>query len=414
MEKENNNEIQPIEVVHEGNIYEGKSQEIVQYTDFQRVNFDDSISMINYGQDLIKEIGKYIEDVAMMRDYEVSDMQNAKKEIQNIFNFDSELSEIDKNKQLDSSAKLGSKIKQGLIAIKTRIKGDEPVAETYSVQFEKKLQEVKNLASSLESQLNKKSKNIGISNDYMSKMREYSRKLKCVIDAGRDDLAKYKQKIEWLKQQNMTDNNVETETIIRIGEQNIVFFESILIDLESTLATYAQKIEQEHQKQSGDLRHAFNIKRYLNSTIPATVAELSTMVGIRIQKQEVEQFDSCVEITNIEMQKNATALVDNLRSIGNRAKEGNITIETYQKIQTNIDEGYKLLEEIEKDIRNEEAKRHQIVSSIITSAEEKLKDENLRFLNENGAELATAFESHDYPQLPQKPKQKRFKLKGKN
>lgn len=397
-------------IVTSENNQNNTSQEIIEYTNFARVDFDNPITMMNYGKELIDEIGKFIQDAAKMREYDNSNLNAAVEKIDSIFNFNEELDEVDKNQQLV----LTKPLKRKLSKIKAKILGkDDEENLSYAVQYDKKMDDIKSLAYSLEQQKNKLVVDVNIDTKLIDEMRKYIKKLKYIIAVGESDLEEYKLKIETLRQDCLENPTDEKTNEIASGDKKIAFFSSILNKLREKVAGYYLQIQQDELKQQGNMELTFIVQDYIGSTIPTLIGQVSSMVGVRIQKNTITQFNKCVDNTNKAIQKNAELLTGNIQEIGERAKEGNITTETYEKVTSSIEQGYGLLEQLNRAIQDAEAKKSVIINDIIDSSEDRLANSKLSFLNENMGDLSSALETHTYSGVTAaKTKQKRFKFLG--
>lgn len=394
------------------NITENSTTEIIGYTDFNRVNFDDPTSILSYGAELIDEIGNYQMEVARLKKFDVANLDIALEKIGKAMEFKDELAK----EETETATALvdSSKAKQMIMAVTKGAKklfgiDNDETPKSYLEQYENISDQITTAASAIETEKNNALVNIKINSEYVRAMKVYAERLKKIIEVGEADLDNYKDIVLAMEEEFNLAPDDEKKYKFNMGKKNIEYFTQRLEDLKEQLSMYWFRIEEEQITQAGNMQLVVQYKRYVSNEVPMVLAQASSMIDVKIQKQNVAKFNQCIEMTNEAFKKNAEMLVGNIEEIKDLAKQGNIKTETFEYLNATLEQGYKLLKNAKQEIEIEQAKKAAVVDKILEASSRRTV-ETIGIGYQGLDALPDSFESHKYPVISDndKPRQKTF------
>lgn len=406
MENETNNGMQPMEIIYSGNTQNDTSKNMVEYTDFQRVDFDNPITIIRYGSDLQNEMKNLMKDIANMKHREEVDSNLLASKIAKIERFSESLDELDeqKAKQLEEAnstlKKIGKFIKENFGK-----KNEEP--ETYTEQLDDYTQDLDLIASVMESQKNDKLADISMYSMFIKSMEVFIEKLGYLISVGESDLNNYKTLIDNKRQEAIATQNQSIQYEVTLGDQKIELFSRKLGELRKHLSLSQIRVIEDKSKQNTDMELVLLYDSYITSTVPMMQTQATSIVGVKRQRSEIAQHQQLVEATNNAMTKNSQAIIGNIQRVTELTANGNIKTETIQELAANVKKGIELINQGTKQIIQKRESDDGILSELSRSLEESNR-ETIGLWNQDNIAFSEGLETHDYPSVkelnPSKPK----------
>lgn len=407
MKNETNNEMQPMEIIYSESAKNDTGKDIVEYTDFQRVDFDNPITIIRYGSDLQNEMKNLMKDIANMKQREEVDSNLLASKIAKIERFSESLDELDeqKAKQLKEAnstlKKIGKFVKENFVK-----KGEEK-SETYTEQLDDYTQDLDLIASVMESQKNDKLADINMYSMFIKSMEDFIKKLGYLISVGESDLNAYKTLIDNKRQEAIDTQNQSIQYEVTLGDQKIELFSRKLGELRKNMSLSQIRVVEDKSKQNTDMELVLLYDSYITSTVPMMQTQATSIVGVKRQRSEIAQHQQLVEATNNAMTKNSQAIIGNIQRVTELAANGNIKTETIQELAANVKKGIELINQGTKQIIQKRESDDGIFSELSRSLEESSR-ETIGLWNQDNIAFSEGLETHDYPSVkelnPSKPK----------
>ena len=392
MEKENNNTMQSVEFIQSGNGYSDTNKGLVEYTDFQRVNFDEPITVIHYGNDLLNQMGNLMKDISNMMRREEVDLNALASIISKIEMFSENLDNLDekKAKELEESnsvlKKLAKFVKKSL--------GKSEEMETYSDQYDDYSQDLDKIASYLETQ----------KNDTLTDINMYS------IRVGESDLENYKKIIEAKRQEAIVNPEQNIMNEITLGSQKMELFSRKLDELRKNLVLSKNTVVECKTKQSADMELVLLYDSYINSTVPTMKIQATSIIGVKRQREAVNRHQQLVDVTNNALKKNSQMLIGNIQEITELSINGNIRVETLKELQDNVKKGIELLKQGNTQ-RIQKRENDKVLLNELSKSLEASSNETISLWSQENVVFSEGFETHNYPSVKELEanKPKRFR-----
>lgn len=324
-----------VEVVDEKN-------EIVEQFDFERVNFDDSSSILRYGVDLLTEVGEIMQNISsMMRQDSNIDLDEVHTMLKGINMFDDELNKIEdkKIKQLKQPntliTKIAKKVKKGL--------GIQNMEPTYYDEYEKYTENFEKIVTYLQTEKSNVIADVNMFKEFVKQIEPYIEKIEKLISIGQKDLDKYILKVEELKQSNIDNPDELVAYEISLSSQKIELFKRKLEELKKNLILTKTTIIESQMQQHPNMELVFSYDSYINNTVPVMRVKAASMVGVRRQKAKLAAQQHLINETNTALKKHSEALVGNIQQATELSVNGVISEDTLKELANNIQKGAKIL-----------------------------------------------------------------------
>lgn len=337
---------------------------------FERVNFDDNISVLNYGSDILKQIEEVsIIHAKMLESQGVTD--NLDDELGSITDFSQQITRIELDgedkKEEKGLMKLGSKIMD-----KFRRKTKE-FLDTDFISFEKYQANLKVVADTIEKESELVLKTIKQNGDFKKIMEPLLGKLKLLVEVGTTDLEEYKKNVYEPRKLAHEQNPEDTSIMRAYATSDLIVdtFEGTLADLKKGLSECELTLIGMEMGQKPNMALARQYNTYLRTSQPFLYLQGAEMVENQRQRDRINKFNRVVEVTNSVYKRNAELLVDNIRDATELEKNGSILMETIEEVAALTNEGLQLYQssaqEIKKARTEDLAKLDNIVKQIDAS-----------------------------------------------
>ena len=334
---------------------------------FERVNFDDNISILSYGSDILKQIeDASIVHAKMLESQGITDSLD--DELKSIENFSQQITRIElgnKDKKEEKGLmKIGSKIMD-----KFRRKTKEYLDTDY-ISFEKYQSNLKAMAATIEKEMQLVLKTIQQNSDFKKIMEPLLENLKLLVEVGSADLEVYKKNV--LEPRKLAhEANPDDASLMRAyatSELIVDTFEGTLTDLKKGLSECELTLTGIEMGQKPNMGLVRQYNTYLRTSQPFLYLQGAEMVENQRQRDRINKFNRVVEVTNSVYKRNAEMLVDNIRDATELEKNGSILMETIEQVAALTNEGLQLYQssadEIKKARSENLAKLDKIVKQI--------------------------------------------------
>lgn len=337
---------------------------------FERVNFDDNISVLNYGSDILKQIEEVsIIHAKMLESQGVTDSLD--DELSSITDFSQQITRIELDgedkKEEKGLMKLGSKIMD-----KFRRKTKE-FLDTDFISFEKYQDNLKTIAETIAKESELVLKTIKQNGDFKKIMEPLLDKLKLLVEVGTTDLEEYKKNVYEPRKLAHEQNPEDTSIMRAYATSDLIVdtFEGTLADLKKGLSECELTLIGMEMGQKPNMALVRQYNTYLRTSQPFLYLQGAEMVENQRQRDRINKFNRVVETTNDVYKRNAELLVDNIRDATELEKNGSILMETIEEVAALTNEGLQLYQssaqEIKKARAEDLAKLDNIVKQIDAS-----------------------------------------------
>jgi len=337
---------------------------------FERVNFDDNISVLNYGSDILKQIEEVsIIHAKMLESQGVTDSLD--DELSSITDFSQQITRIELDgedkKEEKGLMKLGSKIMD-----KFRRKTKE-FLDTDFISFEKYQDNLKTIAETIAKESELVLKTIKQNGDFKKIMEPLLDKLKLLVEVGTTDLEEYKKNVYEPRKLAHEQNPEDTSIMRAYATSDLIVdtFEGTLADLKKGLSECELTLIGMEMGQKPNMALVRQYNTYLRTSQPFLYLQGAEMVENQRQRDRINKFNRVVATTNDVYKRNAELLVDNIRDATELEKNGSILMETIEEVAALTNEGLQLYQssaqEIKKARAEDLAKLDNIVKQIDAS-----------------------------------------------
>lgn len=384
------------------------SQQIIEYTEYGQVNFDDPTTILRYGSDLLNEMGNLMKDVSTMMRRDDVNLNELSAKIQKLTTFNDELEELDKEKQ-QQLVPVNSFVKKATSLV-SKLFGKEEASHSYADEFDKYTENLDLIAAYVEEQKNNTIADINMYKEFIKKIEPYVEKLKVLINNGEVCLNAYKVKIDDLEKACILEADETKIHEVTLGKQKIELFSRKLDELRKNLVLTENTITECKLKQGPDMELVFMYDSYVSTTLPAMKIQAASMVGVRRQANALANHKQLIDATNETLQKNSQMLVGNIQEATKLSTEGNIKVETLKQLHDNIKKGIQILNDGNTKRIQTREKNERVLNELAASLEAAGQD-SLGLWAQDVLDVPGSFESHNYPSVSElEPKQKRYKF----
>lgn len=402
-------EIDDNNVVIENN--ETEQNSVVEYTDFNRVNFDDPTTILRYGSDLIKEMGALMQDVATMMRRDDVNLSELESKIDKLTTFNDELDELDKKKQQQLVPANGIvKAVSKVAAIFKGKLGIEDESASYADQFDKYTENIDLLGAYVEEQKNNTIADINMYGEFIKQMKPYEADIEKLISVGEQDLADYQAKVSEQEKVAIANGDVDAIREVTLSKQKIEIFQRQLDELRKNLVLIKNTIAECKMTQNTSMEQVFQYDSYVNTALPMMKVQATSMIGVRRQAAALASHKQLVDATNDAIRKNSQLLVGNIQMATDLSVEGNIKMDTLKELDANLKKGAQILKDgyaLKKQTIEKNKKAYFELSKSLDDT----TNATMGAFAPEVMDVSEVFESHNYPSVSElKPKQKRFRM----
>lgn len=355
---------------------------------FNRVDFDNPISVLNYGKDILDKLATLMSNAAAanesteIKHYELF----AEADRLTDFNDFSEKKEKDKQIKLLPETGMLKSVKKGLNKI--RIKAADELRETEAEKFNDERETLANIVDSVTVMMNENLQIIDMNTKLAKKMKPYIDTLKIAIEVGKKDLEKYRVEVCAPKEAEYEKTNdplIGQE--VQYDRLKIEQFESKLSQLEEQLVASTSNMQQLSLGVNNNMIIVSTASNYLTTVAPSLEMQVSLKKVSGRARNDLNALEKLSDTANTVYAKNAQILVGNIQKATELQRKGNIHTETIVEIEKNIKEGMTILQKQKEAMIQETKKKSQIMKSTLETFES--YSQSLQGLSEmNDAKLA--------------------------
>ncbi len=301
---------------------------------FHRVDFDNIVTIQNYGEDVetvISEIFLKSTEILPDEGHLDIDVNSFKK-----------LSSFDEPKEEKEEKNPLVKV-LGQILEKMNGKKEEKVSiKSYKEQYKLYLKSLNEIFEAIENQIKSGEEEYKLMRDIVNALLPLVEALDEIVKVGYEDLEEFKLKVEELSKQENID--LETQVKLHNYPHAISMFESKLVNLEKDVITYKNTIF-EYCLQANQGTSIVEIQKSFISHKAILIAEGSLNAVARIHSSRLEDMDILNKSLNDIISNNASQIGKNASKANKIQVSQGISIDTLKRLDSSLKEGIKLMNE---------------------------------------------------------------------
>lgn len=309
-------------------------EKLEEYTDFERVDFNNPSSILRYGEEVKEEIGRILDTTAQMST-ETREESLDDKLVSEISSFDRAIDGKEKNALVAAgqTVKTGVKGFLGKMGI-DKFKGAESAA--YKERYEDYCEKIQRVCDAVSSQKEGALGDISLRNSIIEAITPLIEKLEKIIEVGKMDKDKFDASIAELKSMAI---GLASEHEIQYKTQLSELFSGKLEELTKSVVLYREQVQSYRLQQRTDMEIVMNSDSYLRDTAPILKAQGSVMVFNKLQGKRIETIARLNEATNAAIQGNAKALEQNATGAVDLSLHRGVSTETLSKLNDSLQKG---------------------------------------------------------------------------
>lgn len=329
---------------------------------FNRVDFNDSLSILNYGNDVIEIIENIV--VALDQAMHIGDTSkiNFLEDIENLNAFDDELKKLETK---DNKQKHNGIIQQLVEAILEKLPistHDEKVEDkidTYADLYTKHCENIDILSQKIyEEQTNVKNAMM-TNNELLNLLDSIIKLLGKVIEEGENDKNAYKNTLA-----NLSNNPSNAREINRM-KQNIEIFERKLISLKETIMTTSLQYDKLLPKNTINMEILLQYDNFVKITAPSLKLQTHDIIGTKQQADRLNSIEQLSKAVNQNMLKSSTMLGENIAKAQEMGSHGFIDVKTLITLKDNTFKAIESLQNYQSTIAKKRDENDKTVNGII-------------------------------------------------
>ena len=301
---------------------------------YHRVDFDDVVSIQNYGEDIEKEISEiFTKSVDLLPDEEYLDID---------VNSFKKLSSFDDPKDVKEEK---NPIAKALNQILEKMGGKKEMdvsKKSYKEQYNLYIDTLNDIFKAIENQIKSGEEEYFSMRDIVNSLYPLVEALDEIVKVGYEDLDEFKSRVEELS--NQKDLDFETEIKLQYYPHSISMFESKLVNLEKDVITYKNTIF-EYCLQANQGTSIVEIQKSFLSHKAVLLAEGSLNAIARAHSTRLENMERLNKSLNDIIVNNASQIVKNSSKSRKISSEQGITIDTLKSLNSSLKEGIKMMNE---------------------------------------------------------------------
>ena len=361
---------------------------------FNRVDFNDYSSILNYGSDILQQIEEAsIVHAKMLESQGISD--NLDDELKNITDFSEQVGRIeiekDNKKEEKGLRKIGSMI-SGIVRRKTK-----EYLDTDFISFEKYQEDLENIANTIRKESEAVLLTITQNSDFKKIMNPLVEKLKLLIEVGESDLEEYKINVFKPREEAFKTNPSDTSIARAYNESNLIVevFEETLLELKKGLSKCDITLTNMELALKPNMVLVRQYNSYLKTSQPFLYLQGSSMVETQRQRDRINKFNRIIDVTNGVYVKNAEMLVENIEDSTELEKRGSMLVETIKEVAELTNKGIQLYESSATEVKEARKKDLEALTGIIEQMD--ASRQRLSDLTIDGEEMSLVYDKKTLP-----------------
>jgi len=361
---------------------------------FNRVDFNDYASILNYGADILQQIEEAsIVHAKMLESQGVTDSLD--DELKSIMDFSEQVGRIEINKENQKEEKglrkIGSML-SGVIKKKSK-----EFLDTDFISFEKYQENLESIAEMVRKESSAVLLTITQNSDFKKIMNPLVEQLKLLIEVGEADLAEYKINVLKPREDAYNANPTDTGIARSYNESKLItdVFEETLVELKKGLSKCDITLTNMELSQKPNMTLVRQYNAYLKTSQPFLYLQGSSMVETQRQRDRINKFNRIIDVTNGVYVRNAEMLVENIEDSTELEKRGSMLIDTIKEVAELTNKGIQLYESSALEVQQARKKDLEDLTAIIEQMD--ASRQRISNITIDGDEMSSMFDKKALP-----------------
>lgn len=308
---------------------------------FKRVDFNNPTTILEYGQDIIDEIEKVINDAVKNIGEENAPNYTFLQKVDGLSDLSSKLDDLEEKriKQNGGLSKIINKFKK-------LIGKDTDTELSYSEEYKRYIDNIDQIVVDVSNMYESAKKDFDLFNNFIKSIKPYVEVLQKVYELGMKDKNEFEKEVANCENNYMKDNNDSDCRRDAIYKRQLLdIFVEKLYQIQKSKATINEVIIQWNMRQVNAIKQLTSYKNFLS--IDKSILKLNgtALVGAKKQKEEVDLLRYLINGANKALVEGPKELNDVISEVNELTKDGNIRLETITKIDNYLQEGISLLKQ---------------------------------------------------------------------
>lgn len=341
---------------------------IVPKHEFERVDFNTPSTIIAYGDEVREQIGSILKSTAEMSNNEEEIILN-ESEIRKSLDFDSSLDESDKIANKKEPA-VFTGIKRMLTKVGVKKFEEEEENNSYKSRYLDYCDKINEVTEAIKSQRIATIKDFELKRNIVEQLLPNIEILDEVIAVGMQDLNKFENELNELKQRHEVEGGADLYREIQVKNMLLEAFKSKIDELERENTLYKEQIQSYRLQQGTDIITINSQDTYIKAMAPTLTAQGSIAVFNRIQNRRLKQIQGLNDLTNEMIAKNAVQMQENAQKGADLYVNKGITTETLAQLHESLRTGFKIY----SDARVQKVKKIEKDRAILSKIQASLRE----------------------------------------
>lgn len=350
---------------------------IVPKSQFNRVDFEQSSTILNYGQDVLDKMESIITKATQDIKQESLPAEDFRQRVDSLSGFSDKLDNLEE--QRDNQNKLKNKITNFFMMITGH--GTKETRLSYNEEYKRYIDNIDELIDDVNTMYESSKKDFMLMDGFIKSMKPYLDILEEVYQFGILDRDKFEKEVVLLEEQyslNPIDADLKRESVLK--RQRINAFNDKLYAIQKSKAALSELIIQWNMQQVTSMKKLSSYQSFLSLDKSILKLNGTALVGAKKQKEEVELLSYLMDGVNSALVEGPKELNEVIAGTNELTKDGNIRTETFMEIDQYLQTGVELLKQgaIEKQAFIEESsKQLEIISEHFKSFNLEIKEQVL-------------------------------------
>ncbi len=319
---------------------------LVQKNQFNRVDFENPTTILNYGQEILDKMEKIISNATKNIEKDSLVDVDFKQRVNKLSGFSEKLDDVEEKriKQDKGLSKIYNKF------LKLINNSDKNTHLSYNEEYMQYVNNVDQLVEDVKKMYEEAKDDFDLFNTFITQIKPFIAILQEVYDFGILDRSSFETEVLNLEknfEENQENSDLKREAIIK--RQILDIFDEKLYSLEKSKLAINEVVIQWNMRQINAIKLLTSYQSFLS--IDKSVLKLNgtALVGAKKQKEEAENLKYLIDGMNkamVESSKEANYVINSVNAL---TKDGNTKLETILTVDKYLQEGVELLKQGAKE-----------------------------------------------------------------
>lgn len=330
---------------------------------FMRVNFDDPVTIRNYGDDIETVISEvFLETQDILPDE--AELDIGKDDFAQISSFGNDLEKIDQKEDARVNFILKA-FKKVIEKLGLNKEEKEELPNSYKAQFSIYMDKLNGICSAVESQMKSGLDEFNLKKELVARLTPLIESLDEIVRVGKQDRNEFEKQIQ---EANCDEEDLMMQMKIQSAPQLLALFDAKLNKLEKDVIVYKNQVYAYYMQAIQDQMIIESQKEFLSSK-PTLMAQGSLKVINKVQEKRIQSMQELNRALNETISGNAVSLEKNAKAITElRATQG-VSVDTIKLLDSSIKAGVKVFKEARTQKKDHLLKERSFLQELNAHAE---------------------------------------------